>query len=568
MMLGPEKVWKLRNRPAESIAALQASLGVSDKICHLLVNRGIDTFEAARDFFRPHKDLLHDPLLMKGMQAALDRIDRARKEGEKVMIYGDYDVDGTTSVAIVYDFFKKYYNRPGSDCVHFYIPHRYNEGYGLSFKGLDEAQALGCTLLITLDCGTKETEKIAYANSLGMDVIVCDHHTPSDPLPPAFALLNPKQDGCPYPFKELSACGIGYKLLTALASLWKTGAAAVSCYLDLVATSIAADIVPLTGENRVLAYLGLQKANENPCLALRALKNLSGFTRSFTISDLVFIISPKINAAGRMDDARKAVELFLADTEDTARAVARLLHSDNEERREVDRITTEEALTLMTAPAYARRKSTVIYKENWHKGVVGIVASRLIDHYHRPTIVLTRSNGKVTGSARSVAGFNIHDAIQQCGDLLDSFGGHFFAAGLTLSPENLDPFIEKFENVVTDTISEESLYPVIDIDTEISFSDITPKFYNILKQMQPFGPCNMRPVFITRGVRNRNSRIVKEAHIRFDLWQADRIFTGIGFNMASKFPLLQQDSFDMVYCIEENEWQGNTILQLRVLDIR
>ncbi len=568
MMSGPEKVWKLRSRPEESIAALQASLGVSDTICHLLVSRGIDTFEAARDFFRPHKDLLHDPLLMKDMPAALDRIDRARKEGEKLMIYGDYDVDGTTSVAIVYDFFNKYYNRPGGDSVHFYIPHRYNEGYGLSFKGLDEAHTLGCTLLITLDCGTKETEKIAYANSLGMEVIVCDHHTPSDTLPPAFALLNPKQAGCPYPFKELSACGIGYKLLTALASLWKIDAAAVSRYLDLVATSIAADIVPLTGENRVLAYLGLQKANADPCLALRALKNLSGFARSFTISDLVFIISPKINAAGRMDDARKAVELFLADTEATARAVARLLHSDNEERREVDRITTEEALTLMATPVYARRKSTVIYKEDWHKGVVGIVASRLIDHYHRPTIVLTRSNGKVTGSARSVAGFNIHDAIQQCGDLLDSFGGHFFAAGLTLSPENLDPFIEKFENVVTDTISEESLYPVIDIDAEISFSDITSKFYNILKQMQPFGPCNMRPVFLTRGVRNRNSRIVKEAHIRFDLWQDNRIFTGIGFNMASKFPLLQKESFDMVYCIEENEWQGNTILQLRVLDIR
>lgn len=567
-MLGPEKVWKLKNRPADRIAALQASLGVNEKICHLLVNRGIDTYEKAREFFRPHKEMLHNALSMKGMAVALERIDRAREAGEKVMIYGDYDVDGTTSVAIVYDFFYKYYNKPGTDSVCFYIPHRYNEGYGLSFKGLDVAAASGCTLLITLDCGTKEGEKIAYANTRGMDVIVCDHHTPGEMLPPAFALLNPKQEGCSYPFKELSACGIGFKLIAALAERWGLDESLATRYLDLVATSIAADIVPLEGENRVLAYLGLEKANTDPCLALKALRSLSGFERPFTISDLVFIISPKINAAGRMDDARKAVELFLADSEDTAKAIALLLQSDNEERREVDKQTTEEALALAHTPLYAQRKSTVLYKKDWHKGVVGIVASRLIDYYHRPTIVLTQSNGKVTGSARSVAGFNIHNAIQQCGDLLESFGGHFFAAGLTLPLENLDIFIERFENVVTETITEASLYPVIEIDTELAFTDITFRFYKIVQQMEPFGPHNMKPVFVSRGVSNRSSRIVKDAHIKFDLVQNGKVLSGIGFNMASKFGLLQQKAFDIVYCIDQNEWQGTVTLQLRILDVR
>jgi single-stranded-DNA-specific exonuclease len=564
-----EKVWRLQAEQKERIEALHQTLKVHPSICHLLINRGIDTYDKAKDFFRPHKGLLHNPLLMKNMPLAIDRIFTARRQQEKIMIYGDYDVDGTTSVAIVYDFFNKHYNNFNPyPSVFFYVPHRYNEGYGLSFKGIDEAKKIGCSLLIALDCGTKENEKIAYANTLGIDVIVCDHHTPSATLPPAYALLNPKQKDCRYPFKELSACGIGYKLLMALAKAWKIDDVYVENYLDLVATSIAADIVPMIDENRVLAFLGLEKANTQPCLALKALKALSNHNKPFTISDLVFIISPHINAAGRMDDARKAVELFLATTEEDAVAKALLLKSDNQDRKEIDKYITEEALSMVNAPEYQKRKSTVVFKEDWHKGVVGIIASRLIEYYYKPTIVLTESNGKITGSARSVAGFNIHDAIMACEDLLESYGGHFFAAGLTLLPQNLGAFIEKFETVVAATIQEESLKPIITIDTMLPLSAITQKFYNILDQMQPFGPQSMKPIFGACNVQNKYSKIVKEHHVKFNVMQDGKILNGIGFNLADKFSILQKDMFDMVYTIEENEWQGDKTLQIRVIDIR
>lgn len=566
--MAQDKIWKLRAVEEDKVKQLQQALKINTSLCQLLINRGITTYEEAKAFFRPTKEMLHNPFLMKGMREAIDRVNTARAQNEVIMIYGDYDVDGTTSVAIVFDFFDKHYNKPEQKNVHYYIPHRYAEGYGLSFKGIDEAKALGCSLIITLDCGTKEGQKIDYARSLGIDVIVCDHHTPSKEPLQVVALLNPKQGGCEYPFKELSACGIGYKLLSALVQEWGLDVAHAECYLDLVATSIAADIVPIVEENRVLAFFGLKKANDNPCLALRALRKLSQFVRPFTISDLVFIIAPRINAAGRMDDAKKAVALFLAQSESEAEYIAMQLQSDNLERRFIDKSTTEEALAIIEAERLQDKKSTVVYKEDWHKGVVGIVASRLIDTYYRPTVVLTHSNGKITGSARSVAGFNIHEAIEACGGYLDAFGGHFFAAGLTMPPENLNGFVQKFEEVVATTITETSLIPVIDIDIAISFKEISFKAYNIIEQMQPFGPLNMKPVFVSYGVKNRNSRLVKDLHIKFDVVQDGRLMSGIGFNMSDKMDVLKKDTFDMVYTIDINEWRGEQSLQLKVIDIR
>lgn len=563
-----EKIWKLRLADTSAVAALQEALKINEVLCRLLVTRGITTFEQAKDFFRPSKELLHDPYLMLGMERAVARIHNAKIHSETILVYGDYDVDGTTSVAIVYDFLNKHIPQPEKQRIHYYIPHRYTEGYGLSFKGIDEAKALGCTLIITLDCGTKAIEKIAYANTLGIDVIVCDHHTPSDTLPAAYALINPKQEGCNYPFKELSACGIGYKLISALAQHWNIAQEATDRYLDLVATSIAADIVPIMGENRVLATLGLERANSNPCQALRALKTLSNFQKKFTITDLVFIISPRINAAGRMDDARKAVALFLAEDEDTAFNIASALQLDNEERKEVDKLTTQEAIEMLEDATTHSKRSTVVFKSSWHKGVVGIVASRLIDRYYKPTIVLTASNGKATGSARSVYGFNIHDAIQQCEDLLDSFGGHFFAAGMTMPLDNVAAFTQKFETVVAQSITPISLQPTIDIDSMLNFDEINYKTFNIIRQMEPFGPSNMKPVFWAKNVKNRNSKIVKDLHVRFDVTQNGKVFTGIGFNLAEKMEIVTAGNFDIAFTIEENEWNGETSLQIRVVDVK
>jgi len=565
------KQWIIKSPDNDKVDALQSALGINRTLCKLLINREIDTFEVAKDFFRPHKGLLHDPYLMKGMQDAVFRISEARNAQESIFVFGDYDVDGTTSVAIVYDFLAQ--NRlvdTAETTLHFYIPHRYKEGYGLSFEGIDEAIKLGCTLMITLDCGIKSIEKVAYANAQGLDVIICDHHNPGDELPQAIAILNPKQEDCQYPFKELSACGIGYKLIAALAQAWDLDDQQADKYLDLVATSIAADIVPLNGENRVLAYLGLEKANNDPCLSLATLKEMTKMEKAFSISDLVFTISPRINAAGRMDEAKKAVELFVAQTKERAVEIAALLQSDNTDRKEIDKQTTEEALSILAEETWYRTsKSTVLFRPHWHKGVVGIVASRIIDHYHRPTIILTASNGKATGSARSVVGFNIHDAIQSCADLLDTFGGHFFAAGMTMPLENVPLFIARFEEEVSNTIQEASILPRIEIDAALDFDDITPSFIRILKQFEPFGPNNMRPVFLTEGVHNIQSTIVKEQHIRFVVGHKGITLSGIGFGMAAKFPIIEQGfPFDVVYTLEENEWKGNTTIQLRVIDIR
>lgn len=563
-----EKRWTLKPANEKHIQQLSQDLRIQPALCRLLAVRGITDYETAKRFFRPQITDLHDPFLMKGMKQAVARISEAVEWHERIMVYGDYDVDGTTSVAVVYSFLKKNY----AGEISFYIPHRYREGYGISKAGIDFAHANGYTLMITLDCGIKSVELIQYAQTLGIDVIVCDHHMPDTKLPPAYAILNPKQTDCTYPYKELSGCGIGFKLISALAKQWKLSDESIFGCLDLVATSIAADIVPIDGENRVLAYYGIKKVNENPCLAIKTLKEISGANRHLSISDLVFVIGPRVNAAGRMDDARKAVELFTEDDPDMIRSLADQLQSDNFDRKEVDKSITEEALSLIQNDSVLlQRKSTVLYQEHWHKGVVGIVASRLIDHYYRPTIVLTHSNGKVTGSARSVSGFNIYEALHECKDLLENYGGHFYAAGMTMSPENVTTFVERFEEVVSRTIPPELLIPEIEIDAEIKLIDIKQAMFNIIKQFEPFGPTNLRPVFLTKNVYDYRgySKVVKEQHIKFVVHQHNgEILDGIAFGMAEKFSIVQNGAFDVVYTLDENEYNGVTKLQMKVIDIR
>ncbi len=564
----PEKRWKVKPVDEQVVAHLYEKLHVHPAICRLLAVRGINDYAAAKQFFRPELCHLHDPYLMKGMRKAVDRIADAIEWHERIMVYGDYDVDGTTAVAVVYSFLKKNYTGE----ITYYLPHRYREGYGVSKQGIDYAHGNGYTLIITLDCGIKSAELITYAQTLGIDVIVCDHHLPDKNVPPAVAILNPKQEDCPYPYKELSGCGIGFKLITALAMHWKQSLEVVYPYLDLVATSIAADIVPIDGENRVLAYYGIRRINENPCPAIAILKSLGGVTRDLAVSDLVFVIGPRVNAAGRMDDARKAVELFIETDPEKIITLAAALHSDNDDRREVDKSTTEEALAMLQADTnVANRRSTVVYREHWHKGVVGIVASRLIDHYYRPTIVLTSANGKATGSARSVSGFNIYEAIHECRDLLDNYGGHFFAAGLTMSENRVHEFIERFEQIVSESITADQQTPEINIDAEIPLTLIRPAIHNLIKQFEPFGPANMKPVFVSRRVYDHqgNSTTVKDMHLRIVAHQPNGGITeGIGFGLADKYDIVANGPFDMVYCIEENEYNGNTRLQVKVIDVK
>lgn len=564
----PEKRWTLKPAEQDTVKTIVEALNIHPALCRILALRGIKDFDTAKDFFRPQLSHLHDPFLMKGMDKAVKRIADAIEWNERILVYGDYDVDGTTSVALMYSFLRKKYKGQ----LEYYIPHRYREGYGISKEGIDYAQANGFTLLITLDCGIKSVELITYAQSLGIDVIVCDHHTPDDALPPALAILNPKQADCTYPYKELSGCGIGFKLISALAQHWDLPDEDVYQYLDLVATSIAADIVPMDGENRVLAYYGVKRVNENPSLGIKTLKEMAGANRNLSISDLVFVIGPRVNAAGRMDDARKAVELFIEPDPAKIQALADALQSDNSDRKEIDKSITEEALSLIQGDdSMTARKSTVLYKEHWHKGVVGIVASRLIDYYYRPTIVLTKSNDKVTGSARSVSGFNVYEAIHACRDLLENYGGHFYAAGLTMHPDNVIDFVAKFEEVVSQSIPAELLIPEIEIDAELNLADIKPAFYNIVQQFEPFGPNNLRPVFVSKKVYDYQgySRIVKEQHLKFVVHQKSGVvIDGIGFGMADKMEILQKGAFDMVYTIDENEFNGVTKLQVKVLDIR
>lgn len=559
-----QKRWKTIAAEQAKVTSLQNELKINQVICKILVQRGFDTFDKAKDFFRPQLSQLHDPWLMKDMHKAVGRILKAVNENEKILIYGDYDVDGTTAVAGMYQFITCFY--PG---VEFYIPHRYREGYGVSKAGIDYAKENNFTLIISLDCGIKSIDLIAYATTLNIDFIVCDHHLPDHELPAAAAILNPKQPGCLYPYKELCGCGVGFKLMTALAEKLGLPGESYLCYSDLLATAIAADIVPMTGENRVMAYYGLQRINKDPCNGIRSLMQLAGVQKEMFITNLVFIIAPRVNAAGRMDDAKKAVQLFIEKDCNKAMELAKLLHIDNAERRIADSAITEEALALIEEnELMLNQKSTVVYQEHWHKGVVGIVASRLIDSYYRPTVVLTRSGEVAAGSARSVAGFNLYEAIHACKEHLLGYGGHFAAAGMTLLPQNVEAFKHKFEEVVSRTILPESLTPVLIIDAEVSFADLTLSFYRIINQMEPYGPENMRPVFIVRNVTDSgNSKLIKEQHIKFCLKQNNSSFKGIGFNMAEKFHLIESKKpLDVAFTLEENEWNGQKMLQLKVCD--
>lgn len=563
-----QKRWNILSAKKESIDALQKGLNINTALCKILVQRDIDTFEKAKDYFRPQLSHLHNPWLMKDMDKAVDRVLSAINKNEKILVFGDYDVDGTTSVACMYKFLQKIYQPQN---IEFYIPHRYREGYGVSKMGIDFAKDNNFSLIISLDCGIKSIELISYAKKSGIDFIVCDHHLPDTELPPAIAILNPKQNDCNYPYKELCGCGVGFKLITALSQRLNISDNECFSYLDLVATAIAADIVPLTGENRVMAFYGLRKINENPCAGIKALVQLSGIQKKFSINNVVFIIAPRVNAAGRMDDARKAVLMFVEDDYNKALEYAEMLHSDNIDRKDADSTITEEALSIIDGDEILiKRKSTVVFKSHWHKGVVGIVASRLIEKYYRPTVVLTQSGDVVSGSARSVTGFNLYEAIHACREHLIGYGGHFAAAGLTMLPDNIEAFSQKFEEIVESVIEPHLLIPEIIIDAEIQFKNITKSFYNIITQMEPFGPQNMRPVFITKNVFDTSwSKIVKEQHVRFIVKQDNIIFSGIGFNMAEKFYLLQMNKpLDIVYTLDENEWNGETHLQLKVIDLR
>ncbi|MBL0304721.1 MAG: single-stranded-DNA-specific exonuclease RecJ [Chitinophagaceae bacterium] len=561
-----QKRWKILTADQQKVNVLQRSLKIHPVICKILIQRGIETFEQAKDFFRPQLTALHSPWLMKDMDKAVERVTRAVNLKEKILVFGDYDVDGTTAVASMYQFLKKIHSN-----LDFYIPHRYREGYGISKAGIDFAKANGFSLIISLDCGIKSADLIGYAKELAIDFIVCDHHLPDEILPPAVAILNPKQKDCNYPFKELCGCGVGFKLMCALSEKMQLPENAAFEYLDLLATAIAADIVPVAGENRILAFHGLIKANKNPNYGIRALSKLSGLVKDLHITNLVFMIAPRVNAAGRMDDARKAVQMFVANTEEEALLYAEQLHSDNTDRKEADKSITEEALALIHGKEeWIKRKSTLVFQPHWHKGVVGIVASRLIEHHYRPTIVLTQSGEYAAGSARSVPGFNLYEAIHACREHLLGYGGHFAAAGMTLELEKVDAFREKFEEIVSSTIQPELLIPEIIIDAEISLKDIKQTFYDIISQMEPYGPENLRPVFITRNVINSGySKIVKEEHIRFSLREDNFIMNGIGFGMAGKFRLLDnQQPIDIVYTIDENEWNETKSLQLKVIDIQ
>jgi single-stranded-DNA-specific exonuclease len=563
-----QKRWKIKSVDEPKVQELAEALKVHPLIGRLLVARNISSFEEARAFFRPDVGQLHDPFLMKGMDLAVKRILRARELNEKILVYGDYDVDGTSSAALLYQFLIKICEK---DNIDFYIPHRYREGYGISKTGIDFAKSNAFDLIISVDCGIKSADLIAYARDLSIDFIVCDHHLPDAYLPPAIAILNPKQTDCSYPYKELCGCGVTFKLISALVRTLSLPEESCLVYLDLVAIAIAADIVPMTGENRVLCFLGLRKINTDPNHGIRALMELSALQPPASITSLVFTIAPRINAAGRMDDARKAVQMFIADDYGEAMSFAKSLHADNSDRREADFSITEEALALIDADDGLRnRKSTVVYQSHWHKGVVGIVASRLIEKYYRPTIVLTKSGEFASGSARSVPGFNLYEALHACREYLLGYGGHFAAAGMTLATENIERFSQKFESVVSETIDARFLIPELEIDAVVRLRDLDFQIYRIIQQMEPFGPENQKPVLVARNLNDTGySRILKEKHLRVFLRQDNFVISGIAFNMADKFPLVQSGQpLDVVFTLDVNEWNGEKSLQLKILDIK
>ncbi|MBK8415732.1 MAG: single-stranded-DNA-specific exonuclease RecJ [Bacteroidetes bacterium] len=564
-----EKKWVIKPRgEKEEIEALAKQLNIHPILVNLLVQRGHSTYEKAKEFFRPELKMLHDPYLMKDMEKAIARIDKAIAGKEKIMVFGDYDVDGTTAVALVYTFLKKRY-----PLVDFYIPDRYKEGYGISNRGIEWADEQGISLIIALHCGIKSIDKIEYAKTFGIDFIICDHHRPGAELPDAVAVLDPKRNDCDYPFKELSGCGVGFKLIQAYVMAHKLEFTELEEYLDLVAISIAADIVPIVGENRILTYYGLKRLNSKPRPGIKAILDISGNSRELTVNDVVFTIAPRINAAGRIESGNEAVELLISEKPDEAMSHGEEINKKNTTRKNLNETITREAMILIEQDTHFKdRKSTVLYNPKWHKGVIGIVASKLTDEFYRPTIILTKSNGVAAGSARSVKDFDIYNAIESCSDLLDQFGGHMYAAGLTMKEENIEAFKDRFEEIVCATIEDRMLIREIEIDDVISLGDINASFFNILKQFAPFGPGNMSPVFMSQEVYDRGDvRVVGNNHLKLSLIQKDqsrKVVDSIAFQLGKHFDrICGNESFHVCYHIEENTFNGRTNLQLNVKDI-
>ena len=585
-----EKRWVLKQRgDASLVSDIAAALGIENALAELLVQRGVSSFDEAKAFFRPDLSQLHDPFLLNDMDNAIKRIAEAREKNEKIMVYGDYDVDGTTAVSLVYSFLKE----NGFEHLDYYIPDRYSEGYGISFKSIDVAHGNNFALIIALDCGIKSVDKVKYASERGIDFIICDHHRPGDELPPAVAVLDAKRADSTYPFDELSGCGVGFKLIQAYAKTYGIPFESLYKYLDLVTISIASDIVPIIGENRILAHFGLKLINTNPRPGIESILRVANiirkpeneiekngdetgllFNRELTISDMVFVVGPRINAAGRIESGRNSVKLLISPDMDAAAIIAHTINDFNTERRTLDTQITQEALDIIEKDEWLRKaKATVVFNPEWHKGVIGIVASRLTESYYRPTVVLTQSNGLITGSARSVKDFDVYDAIDACSDLLEHFGGHMYAAGLSLKPENLKPFRDRFNSIVAASITDEMLIPEVEVDLELNLNQITPKFLRILKQFAPFGPGNMSPVFMTRGtVDTGHARIVGKNHVKMTVFQESvrsAPYAGIAFQQGEKFDAISKgQSMNICFHIEENEWNGVKSIQLNIKDIR
>jgi single-stranded-DNA-specific exonuclease len=552
----------------EEVTKISAELNINPYLSTILLQRGINDFTKAKKFFRPAWEDLYDPFLMQDMKQAVERIVKAIENNERILVYGDYDVDGTTSVALVYQYLSGIHA-----ACDIYIPDRYSEGYGISETGVRWAAENDYTLIIALDCGIKSVDMVRLAKSIGVEFIICDHHTPGEYIPEAIAVLDPKRNDCSYPYKELSGCGIGFKLLQALHTHFPHAVKSPGSFIDLVAISIAADIVPIVDENRVLAFLGLQKLNVDPLPGVKALIELSGLKKELDISAVVFGLAPRINAAGRVAHARAAVDLLMCKTHDDALNFAMALNVNNIQRREFDLSITQEAIAMIEDDETLRSaKTTVLYKKDWHKGVIGIVASRCIEKYYRPTIILTESNNKITGSARSVKGFDLYNAIESCSDLLEKFGGHKYAAGITLDPDQLHAFKERFEQVVSSNITEEQLTPAITIDVGLNFDSITPKFYNVLRQMSPFGPENHNPTFVSNNIYVKNGlNLLKDKHLKFTAAQKDNkgTFTALGFDMADYFDeIVKGGTFSMAYTVDLNEFNGEKSIELRIKDIK
>lgn len=565
--------WILReSAPSEKVERLAAELGIDKILSELLVSRGVETFEQARCFFRPSLDQLCDPFLMRDMDKAVERLHRAIVSKEKILIYGDYDVDGTTAVALVYSFVRRL-----TPFVDFYIPDRYDEGYGVSYKGIDWAAEGSFSLIITLDCGIKAIDKVEYARSKGMDMIICDHHLPEDSIPAAVAVLDPKREDCDYPFDDLSGCGVGFKLVQAYSSAYGIPFESLVPLLDLVVVSISSDLVTMVGENRTLAHFGLKQLNESPCVGLKAMISLCNIEQGhISIDDIVFRIGPRINAAGRMESGRLAVELLTAVDMSAAMAIGEKINANNDERKSIDREITREALEMVqSGTCLAGENAIIVYNPNWNKGVVGIVASRLVEAYYKPAVVLTKSNGFVTGSARSIAGFDLYEAIDSCAELLENFGGHVYAAGLTLKEERLEEFARRMDVFIAGKLTSEMLTPVVEVDAKLDFERITPKFFRILKQFQPFGPGNSNPTFVTEDVYDSGSGRKVGAgglHLKLDLIQESQPYhqiPSIAFNMAGYYDYIREGNpFDICYAIVENYYRGNSSIQLRIRDLR